>query len=284
MKKQLIYVAGLPRSGSTLLCQMLDAHPDIFASGHSSPLASAIEIIRSKVGCDPFFLSQLDVDPDRGHERLRNAMRGFMDGWLSEECECSHVVDKNRQWLSMIETLDVLDPDFKMIICIRNLADIFASIEAKHRSTILLPFPDDMTPNHIRGRAATLFGPGGVVGSSLASISNLEDIPNSSLSDKIFYVAYEALMQNPSHVMSEVYKFVGASDYCIDTNNLPIKTHESDSYYRMKYPHKTYKKIEPSFYSAKEVSPRVLSEIINGHRWFYERFYPGILQEFDKAK
>lgn len=283
MGKRVVYVSGLPRSGSTLMCQLLGSHPDVFSTNHSSPLAESIEIIRNNVGNSNFLLSQLDSDPDGGYNRLKRGMRGFMEGWL-DESECSIVVDKGRLWLSMIETLKELDPSFKMIVCIRNLVDVFASVERKHRQTILLPFPDDTTPNHIRGRVSSLFGPGGVIGSSLNAISNTYDIPDSTILDNVFYVAYEALMSDPIEVMNQVYQFIGASKFDIDTQNLPVKSHESDSYYRMKYPHKTCSKIDPSFHSAKEVSPRVVAEIINGNRWFYEQFYPGILQEFDSKK
>ncbi len=284
LDKQMICVAGLPRGGSTLLCQLLNEHPDIFASGHSSPVCNMVEVMRNKMGADPLMLSQLDVEPEMAYERLRRGMRGFVDGWL-DESECTHVVDKNRQWLMSVETLAELKPNFKMIVCIRNLVDVFASVEKRHRETILLPFPDRMEPNHVRGRMASLFGPGGVVGSALLAIANLNDIPNRSIvGDNIYYVAYEALAQNPIEVMNGVYEFVGAGPFNIDPHSLEVRPHESDSHYKMKYSHKTRSQIKPSFHSKIELSTGVAAQIIRQNRWFYKQFYPGILQDFEENK
>ncbi|MBW4548386.1 MAG: sulfotransferase, partial [Symplocastrum torsivum CPER-KK1] len=46
LNKQIIYVTGLPRAGSTLLCQLLDHHPEIDHSGHSSPLCQTLNGLR----------------------------------------------------------------------------------------------------------------------------------------------------------------------------------------------------------------------------------------------
>ncbi|MFO1351424.1 MAG: sulfotransferase [Gammaproteobacteria bacterium] len=34
--QRILYVTGLPRAGSTLLCQLLGQHPDIYSIGHGS--------------------------------------------------------------------------------------------------------------------------------------------------------------------------------------------------------------------------------------------------------
>ena len=102
LNKQIIYVSGLPRSGSTLLCQLLGHHPDIYSIGHSSPLAPLLEKIRDFTTESPFLLSQLDVNFELVYQRLLNAYRGYMNGWF-DETEQMFVVDKNRHWVSMIE-------------------------------------------------------------------------------------------------------------------------------------------------------------------------------------
>jgi sulfotransferase len=51
-------VTGLPRAGSTLLCQLLAEHPQIHCEGHSSPLCTLLLDIRRMVCDDQFFLLQ----------------------------------------------------------------------------------------------------------------------------------------------------------------------------------------------------------------------------------
>jgi sulfotransferase len=53
-----IGVTGLPRAGSTLLCQMLAQHPEIHCDGRSSLLCAAVLGIRRMVSDDQYFLSQ----------------------------------------------------------------------------------------------------------------------------------------------------------------------------------------------------------------------------------
>lgn len=113
IEKKVIYVTGLPRSGSTLLCQILGTHPEIYSTGHSSPLSQVLENLRHNLSDNHFLLSQLDVDFDLTYSRMLNAYRGFINGWFMEtDKPC--VVDKNRAWLLMIETMGLIDPDFRI--------------------------------------------------------------------------------------------------------------------------------------------------------------------------
>jgi len=271
--KNIVYVAGLPRSGSTLMCQLLGENPSIYSTGHSSPLANTLKSLRARLSDDPFLLSQLDVDFDLVYKRLTNSYRGFVNGWF-EETDKSIVVDKNRSWLNGLETLNHLDPDFKMIVCIRDLRQIFASIESRHQKTSLIDFPDDMADFTTYERADKLFSPQGVVGRPLRLIGQLQDVPV-DLQKHLYYVIFEDLMHEPKRVMNEVYDWIGANKHEIDANNLTVKAHESDSYYRFKYPHKTHESIKPP--AIHDVPARISNDIAKEFEWYFKLFYPGIL-------
>lgn len=60
MTPNFIGVTGLPRSGSTLLCQLLAQHPDLHGDGRSSALCNTLLGIRGMISDEQFFLSQLD--------------------------------------------------------------------------------------------------------------------------------------------------------------------------------------------------------------------------------
>ena len=273
INKNIVYVAGLPRSGSTLMCQLLGEHPDIYSTGHSSPLANTIKGLRARLSDDPFLLSQLDVDFDLVYQRLTNSYRGFINGWF-EETNKSIVVDKNRSWLNGLETLSHLDPKFKMVVCIRDLRQIFASIENRHQKTSLIDFPDDMADLTSYERADKLFSPQGVVGRPLRLIGQLQDV-SVELQKNLYYVIFEDLMNEPNRVMQEVYQWIGAENYTIDSNNLTVKQHESDSYYRFKYPHKTHGSIKPP--AIHDVPQRIGNDISKEFEWYYKLFYPGMM-------
>lgn len=271
INKSIVYVAGLPRSGSTLMCQLLAQHPEIYSTGHSSPLANTLKRIRGGLTEDSFMLAQMDVDFDLSYQRIQNAMIGFINGWFAET-GLPVVVDKNRGWLGDLAMLQSLDPDFKMVVCVRSPDQILGSIESRHQKTALIDFPDGLANLTPFERADKLFAPKGVVGGPLKLIQDLQDIVPET-QKHLYYVLFEDMLMRPLEVMSELYKWLGVSDFRFNPQNLTVKPHESDSHYRFKYPHQTYKALKPP--KQHQISPRILQEIKTKYAWFYELFYPG---------
>jgi sulfotransferase len=272
IEKKILFVTGLPRAASTLLCQLLDMHPEIESDGHSSPLHQMLSQLRHNYSDNNFLLSQLDCDFERGYQRLLDSSRGFINGWFAQS-EKPWVVDKNRGWLGQIDMVNLLDPNFRMLVCVREPAQIYGSIEAQHQKTLLLDFPDHTGNLSRHARADTLFANDGVIGSPLKSIESLQDIPQ-ILQERLFYVVFEHLMQEPQKVMAEIYQWLGVSKSHLDTQNLAVKAHESDSYYRFKYLHKTRSTLSPPRRHA--IPPRIENAIQQQYADFYRLFYSGI--------
>ncbi len=275
LNKRLIYVTGLPRTGSTLLCQLLAHHPDIYCPGHSSPLCQTLMGLRQHLSNDDFLRAQLDVEFDVVYQRLMNAFRGFMAGWFAET-DKGWVVDKNRSWLHHIETVAQLDPNFRMVVCVRELGQIVGSVEAQHQKTILLDFPDQSASLTRYGRADKLLGEQGVVGAPLRSLEALQDLPT-DLQNRLYYLVFEHLMQEPVQVMQGLYEWLSITPAKFDPQNLTVQPHESDSYYRFKFPHKTRPQIVPP--QAHAVPPRIQQQLQQQFTWFYQTFYPGQLSQ-----
>jgi len=271
LDKRIIYVSGLPRSGSTLLCQLLRHHPDIYSPGHSSPLAPLLEKVREFLSESPFLLSQLDIEFDLTYQRLLNVAQGIINGWFAET-DSLFVVDKNRYWVSMIETLHLIDPDFMMLVCLRDLTEVYGSVEAQHHKTLLLNFPDRTSVNHYYGRLEFLFKDDGVIGAPLYGIQNLQYVDNEDIKNRVCYIEFNALVQQPQAVMNTIYDWLNMPRFAFDPQQLQVKPHESDSYYRFKYPHATRTSIQPP---PPHVIPEQLKqEIYKRFSWFYQTFYP----------
>ena len=146
--KKMIYLAGLPRSGSTLLCNILNYNKQLRTTP-SSPLCNIVQGIKKQWSSEPFLLSQLDNNFDNINLKLKTSLCAFMHFWHHDIQE-EFVIDKNRDWLSSIELLRYLDPELKIILTIRDLRNIYASIEKVHKKTILLDFPDNLENAKIR--------------------------------------------------------------------------------------------------------------------------------------
>lgn len=273
LDKRLVYVTGLPRAGSTLLCQLLGCHPDIYSLGYSSPLCPTLNQLRHNLSDNEFLLAQLDVNFDLTYRRLLNAFRGFINGWCAET-DKPVVVDKNRGWLNQLETAHALDPECKMLVCVRELGQILGSIEARHQHTVLLDFPDHLASHSRYGRADKLLAHDGVIGGPLQAIASMQDLPE-SLQRRLYYVVFEHLLQAPQEVIADIFNWLNLKPAAIDLQNLPVSAHESDSHYRCKYPHVTERRLRvPSKHS---VPPRIQAELTRNFTWFYQSFYPAQL-------
>lgn len=278
--KQHVFLTGLPRSGSTLLAQLLAHHPDVHCDGMSSPLHHMIENVRHKLADDSFFLSRLDNDWDGTYQRLTGVYRGMISNWMDNH-ERPVSIDKNRGWLRSIEATHYLDPEAKFVVCIRELSQIFGSIENAHKKSIILAYRDHIPQHSEFSRSELHFSPGGVVGGPLKSL--LEYIEESSnnypdLINKVYFVAYEPLITNTVQTLNNLAKFLGISEFDIDINNLKtLPASESDSHYGMKWPHKTYSSIRPM--RVHDISSRITKKLQEDYGWYYQNFYPASLQK-----
>ena len=86
-------------------------------------------------------------------------------------------------------------------------------------------------------------------------------------------MVFEHLLQDPVAVMAGIYDWLGLPAPVFDPNNLTVKPHESDSYYRFKYLHKTHGQIKPPHPHL--VPKRIQQQLQQQFAWFYETFYPG---------
>jgi sulfotransferase len=263
-------VTGLPRAGSTLLCQLLAQHPDVDCDGRSSPLCNMLLGVRRMVSDDSFFLSQLDTAFDVSYAHLAAAMQGFLRGW-HHDAGTSVVVDKNRAWLHAIEMLLQIEPNARLIVCLRDLGQIYGSIEAQHQRTILVDFIDHLADYDRFGRADMLFAKDKTIGAPLISLHAVPDLPK-RVQERLYFVRFEDLMERPAACMSHVYAWLGLPAIAVNLQALELGVPESDSHYRMKYPHTQSRSISQP--QRHELSPRIQAQIETAYAWFYQTYYP----------
>ena len=263
-------VTGLPRAGSTLLCQLLAQHPEIQCEGRSSPLCNTLLGIRRMISDDQFFLSQLDSSFDTSYAHLASAMRGFLHGWYHDSGAHQVVIDKNRAWLHAFELLLHIEPEAKLIVCLRELGQIYGSIEAQHQRTILVDFIDHLADYDRFGRADMLFAKDRVIGAPLIALQAVLDLPDAA-KQRLYFVRFEDLVAQPVRCMSHLYAWLGLAPLEIDPEQLTMGMQESDSHYRMKYPHRQATRIATPAPHA--VPPRIQKQIETVWAWFYRLYY-----------
>ena len=173
-----------------------------------------------------------------------------------------------------IEFLLQLDPGAKLVVTIRELGQVYGSIEAQHQKTILLDFIDHLADFDRFGRADQLFAKDKAIGAPLSSIQSVQDLPQ-TVKERIFFVRFEDLITQPAETMAKVYHWLGVPAHKIDPQKLTVRPHESDSHFRHKYLHRQHGSIASP--PTHTIPPRVQDLIQKACGWYYEWFYPELM-------
>ena len=122
-------LTGTPRSGSTLLANILNQHPDVGASS-TSGLPDVLLALSTVLTTNTAVTSDLITDSDAG-ERHINIGNSVIDNWHAPS---PVIVDKNRAWAGLNGMLHTLRPDAWTIVLVRDPRDILASIQKQHEA------------------------------------------------------------------------------------------------------------------------------------------------------
>jgi sulfotransferase len=199
-RTHLHFIAGLPRSGSTLLSAILRQNPAIHAA-MSSPVEHIFSsTLLSMSGRNQFarFIS------DTQRERI---LRTIFDAYYTDISN-GWIFDTNRNWPSRLPALMRLFPDAKIICCVRDLVAVVNSFEhlvAANPFTVSRMFGWDAHKT-VYSRFERLMAPDGSIGRSLNA---LREGHSSVYGDRLHFVEYDDLATNPREVISSIYEAVG---------------------------------------------------------------------------
>ncbi len=243
--KKLVFIAGLPRSGSTLLGNILAQNPRFYASG-SSPVVDMIRGASAAYDQHPFARSA----PEKERARLKlGLLKGALLG-AYEGVDADVVFDKNRGWPSQLELVATLlggRERVHVILCVRDLRDVLASFEKLHRNTMATGATTQMVVAPVRnmtavGRAQFILEQSSPVGHGK---DTMIDAFTRGWRDRMFFVEYEALTGNPVEAMRALYKFLDEDLYEHDFGNVEMTTPEDDSVHGFVGLHAVRPRVEP---------------------------------------
>ena len=147
------FIAGLPRSGSSVLAAILNQNPR-FSAGIRSPVQDlCAKVIRAASSEFAPFLPQ---------EKTGKICRAVFDAYHEDK---PVVFDTNRAWLLNDSLLTQLYPEHKMILCVRSIADILNSFEHLHKKNplTLTGMYDEAYGKTVFSRCGVLMAEGGAV-------------------------------------------------------------------------------------------------------------------------
>lgn len=236
MISRLHFIAGLPRSGSTLLSALLRQNPR-FAAAMTSPVASLCGAAHPKM-CGGEFGVFFDDN------KRAAVLRAIFDAYYADVPQNSVVFDTNRTWTGRAALLGQLYPKARIICCVREIGWIIDSIEgmlAKNPLELSRMF-NFQAGASVYSRVETLMNSEtGQIGMAWSTLREAWFGPEAR---RLIVVPYDHLVKNPQHTLQRLYAELGEPQFAHDFNNVVYDEPDYDSHIGMPGLHKVREKVE----------------------------------------
>jgi tetratricopeptide (TPR) repeat protein len=139
----IVFIVGMPRSGSTLIERMLDAHPDVKAIGESPALHDVVERFKND-------LSYVDPWPHRASRLDAEAVNRLADGYLEAiapaegSAASKRRIDKALWNTHSLGPAALMFPAARVLWCARDAMDACLSCYAEAFEPRLAPYASDL--------------------------------------------------------------------------------------------------------------------------------------------
>lgn len=232
--EKLHFVSGLPRSGSTLLCNLLNMNEGF----HATPTSPTIDMVMQMRKVFSHNPSYKNVNRMEEAQRFRAGVNSYLHAYFQDK---RVVFDKNRTWVNKLPIMDRImnNQDSKVIFCYRNPVEVFQSIEAQYQKTIMMENIDeaqnDLAFSTLYNRVETFIGQDFTLMST--PIALLEDAITQGHGNRILIVRYDKLCSAPQETLNMIHEFVGEPTAQYDFSKLKQTTFENDAAYNYKFLH-----------------------------------------------
>lgn len=265
---KIFFNSSMPRSGSTLLQNILGNNPDFYAT----PTSGVVEmLIASKKGYthSPVFKAQDELAMKKA---FLTYCRYGIEGYFAGLTDKKYAIDKSRAWAINWPFLDAFYPNPKMICMVRDLRDIIASMEKNYRK-----FPekydaasDDPPKGLTVGERVGNWMQKKPVGTMLKS---LREVIARKIDQNILFVRFEDLCEDPDKEMKVIYDFLEVPYYQHDFNNIQQVTHEDDRFHGRYGDHKINGQVKPVASKAKDLLGELIcNQLYEKNKWYFEYF------------
>lgn len=263
--KNFYFISGLPRSGSTLLCNILAQNPELYVSKSTSGLHDVLFNIRNQ--WDRLIEHQAaGID----YDQLKRVLNSVLNNY--HNTDKSFIVDKGRGWLSLIEMVEfITDQTPKIIVPVRKVTEIFSSFEKLWRKNTGF-IQSDIEQNDyfkaqtVEGRCEILATSSQPVG---LAYNRVKDAISRGYKNKLFFLEFDELTQQPAQTMQKVYEYLELSNFEHNFNNIEQYTKEDDEgVHRIPDLHKIRPKVLPLNHDSLQIlGPSISEKYSNLELW-----------------
>jgi len=270
MEKQIFFQSSLPRSGSTLLQNIIGQNPEFYVtptSGLHDMVANARQIYTNS----PNFKAQ---DSEEMKKAFLGFVNGGMQGYFNGITKKKLILDKSRGWINKIPMLELVQKSAKVICVVRDPRAIFASMEKNYRNhpdkaVAENYFPNDMAQN-LLNRVNFWANHKQFVG---AAFNNLKDLVDTKQTSGIRFIRYEDLVVAPQEVLDVIYEYLEIDGFKHDFNNIKQVTIEDDKFHGVFGNHEVQPVLKSVPNDFEEIlGIKISNDIYKTYEWFYETF------------
>ena len=233
------YICGLPRSGSTLLTNILAQNPAI----HTTPTSGCHDVlfgIKNNWNALIEHRASKELSDEANQKRV---LRAALNAYHGTDKEI--VIDKGRGWTSMMEMVEWLtDEKAKVLVPVRNVPQILASLENLHRKHIATRNHDGDYANGqtTQARVQQLLGNQSVFG---LAFDRLRDALLRGYGDRLHFVEFDDLTQTPERKLQEIYDFLELPQFIHNFEKVERAHIEDDTVHNMPDLHTTREAVRP---------------------------------------
>jgi sulfotransferase len=210
--KTLHFISGLPRAGSGLICDILKQNPDIHYE-YNSNLVNVFNNVN-------IAWNKFQTSYTQKIQQKIGVLSGILQGYY-HDISCPIVLDNNIQWISQILSLEtVLQRPIKIVVCVRNPAEILTSFEKfRKQNPMITTAADQILREHtsVAARAFHYAGPDGILG---VTHRNIKDAIVMGYLDRMLFVDYNRFCNSPRNQTQRIYDFLELPKYNHDFENI----------------------------------------------------------------
>lgn len=253
MKKRIYFLAGLPRSGSTLLANVLAQNRRIYVTPTSGIVDMLVQVRNAWDLNDAFQATDRKLNEANKEHVLRAMLEAYFAHTDRPVC-----IDRNRFWTEYLEMAAALvggREQIKVIVTVRDLREVLASFEQLYRKTsafgqVQMDAAVAIKFKTAQGRVETFIDAAQPVGRAYIGI---RDALTRGWKDRMHFVDYEDFTRRPERTLVGIYQFLGEGNHNHDFDRVEQVTFEDDFVYGFKDLHQIRPQVKPQAPQWKDV-------------------------------
>ena len=204
-----LFIVGMPRSGSTLVEQVLSSHPDVFGAGEIKEFSRQLHGLRSRFPALPKYP---EIVAKMNHAQFKIVSDGYLAGVQRLAPDAKRITDKLLTNYYFVGLLHILFPNARFIHTKRNPVDTCLSAYTKL-------FKDDMPHSYDLGELGRYYR------QYEAIMAHWDKVLPAGV---IKTIVYEDVVDNLDQAAREIVEFAGLpwDDACLafHESSRPVKT------------------------------------------------------------